>query len=39
MKVGKSKDDILPSQSIQGAEDYQGQRIPRSLTAAFEEFN
>ncbi len=37
MKAGKSKDDILKAQSIPGAEDFQGQGIQRSLTAAYEE--
>ena len=37
LKAGKSKDDILKAQSIPGAEDFQGQGIQRSLTAAYEE--
>jgi len=37
MKAGKSKEDILKAQSIPGAEDFQGQGIQRSLTAAYEE--
>jgi glyoxylase-like metal-dependent hydrolase (beta-lactamase superfamily II) len=37
IKSGKSKEDILKAQSIPGAEDFQGQGIQRSLTAAFEE--
>jgi len=37
IKAGKSKEDILKAQSIPGAEDFQGQGIQRSLTAAFEE--
>ena len=37
IKSGKSKEDILTAQSIPGAEDFQGQGIQRSLTAAFEE--
>lgn len=37
IKAGKSKDDILKAQSIPGAEDFQGQGIQRSLTAAYEE--
>lgn len=39
MKAGKSKEDILKAQSIPGAEDFQGQGIQRSLTAAFEELS
>lgn len=37
IKAGKTKEDILKIQSIPGAEDFQGQGIQRSLTAAFEE--
>jgi cyclase len=37
IKAGKSKEDVLKAQSIPGAEDFQGQGIQRSLTAAFEE--
>ncbi len=37
IKSRKSKEDILKAQSIPGAEDFQGQGIQRSLTAAFEE--
>lgn len=37
IKAGKSKEDILKAQSIPGAEDFQGQGIQRSLTAAYEE--
>jgi glyoxylase-like metal-dependent hydrolase (beta-lactamase superfamily II) len=37
IKSGKSKDDILKAVSIPGAEDFQGQGIQRSLTAAYEE--
>jgi cyclase len=37
MKAGKSKEEILKAQSIPGAEDFQGQGIQRSLTAAYEE--
>lgn len=37
MKAGKSKDEISKAQSIPGAEDFQGQGIQRSLTAAYEE--
>jgi len=37
IKSGKSKDDIMKSVSIPGAEEFQGQGIQRSLTAAFEE--
>lgn len=39
MKAGKSKEDILKAQNIPGAEDFQGQGIQRSLTAAYEELN
>lgn len=39
MKAGKSKEDILKAQSIPGAEDFQGQGIQRSLTAAYEELS
>lgn len=39
MKAGKSKEDILKVQSIPGAEDFQGQGIQRSLTAAYEELS
>lgn len=37
IKSGKSKDDIMKALSIPGAEEFQGQGIQRSLTAAFEE--
>jgi glyoxylase-like metal-dependent hydrolase (beta-lactamase superfamily II) len=37
IKSGKSKDDILKAVSIPGAEEFQGQGITRSLTAAYEE--
>lgn len=37
IKAGKSKEDILKAGSIPGAEDFQGQGIQRSLTAAYEE--
>ena len=37
IKSGKSKDDILKAESIPGAEDFKGQGIQRSLTAAYEE--
>ncbi|MFA6946887.1 MAG: MBL fold metallo-hydrolase [Pedobacter sp.] len=37
MKTGKSKEEILKAASIPGAEDFQGQGIQRSLTAAYEE--
>jgi glyoxylase-like metal-dependent hydrolase (beta-lactamase superfamily II) len=37
IKSGKSKDDILKVVSIPGAEEFQGQGIQRSLTAAYEE--
>ncbi len=37
IKSRKTKEDILKAQSIPGAEDFQGQGIQRSLTAAFEE--
>jgi glyoxylase-like metal-dependent hydrolase (beta-lactamase superfamily II) len=37
IKSGKSKDDILKAVSIPGAEEFQGQGIVRSLTAAYEE--
>lgn len=37
IKAGKSKEDILKAASIPGAEDFQGQGIQRSLTAAYEE--
>jgi glyoxylase-like metal-dependent hydrolase (beta-lactamase superfamily II) len=37
IKSGKSKDDILKAVSIPGAEEFQGQGIQRSLTAAYEE--
>lgn len=37
VKAGKSKEDILKTVSIPGAEDFQGQGILRSLTAAYEE--
>jgi cyclase len=37
MKAGKTKEDIFKTQSIPGAEDFQGQGIQRSLTAAYEE--
>lgn len=37
IKAGKSKEDILKANSIPGAEDFQGQGIQRSLTAAYEE--
>lgn len=37
IKSGKSKEDILKATSIPGAEDFQGQGIQRSLTAAYEE--
>jgi glyoxylase-like metal-dependent hydrolase (beta-lactamase superfamily II) len=39
IKAGKSKEDVLKAQSIPGAEDFQGQGIQRSLTAAFEELS
>jgi glyoxylase-like metal-dependent hydrolase (beta-lactamase superfamily II) len=39
IKTGKSKEDVLKAQSIPGAEDFQGQGIQRSLTAAFEELS
>ncbi|MDP3470052.1 MAG: MBL fold metallo-hydrolase [Daejeonella sp.] len=39
IKAGKSKDDILKAQTIPGAEDFQGQGIQRSLTAAYEELS
>ena len=37
IKSGKSKDDILKAENIPGAEDFKGQGIQRSLTAAYEE--
>lgn len=37
IKSGKSKDDILKAEGIPGAEDFKGQGIQRSLTAAYEE--
>jgi len=37
IKAGKTKEDILKTQIIPGAEDFQGQGIQRSLTAAYEE--
>ncbi|MES3017126.1 MAG: MBL fold metallo-hydrolase [Bacteroidota bacterium] len=36
-KAGKSKEEILKATSIPGAEDFKGQGIERSLTAAYEE--
>jgi len=36
-KAGKTKEQILKATSIPGAEDYKGQGIERSLTAAYEE--
>lgn len=38
-KAGKSKEEILKATSIPGAEDYKGQGIERSLTAAYEELS
>jgi glyoxylase-like metal-dependent hydrolase (beta-lactamase superfamily II) len=37
IKSGKTKDDIMKAVSIPGAEEFQGQGILRSLTAAYEE--
>ena len=37
IKAGKSKEDILKATSIPGAEEWTGQGIERSLTAAYEE--
>ena len=37
IKAGKSKEDILKAESVPGAEDFKGQGIQRSLTAAYEE--
>lgn len=39
IKAGKSKEEIIKANSIPGAEDYQGQGIQRSLTAAYEELS
>jgi glyoxylase-like metal-dependent hydrolase (beta-lactamase superfamily II) len=38
-KAGKSKEEILKATSIPGAEDYKGQGIERSLTAAYDELS
>ncbi|HEY0898543.1 MAG TPA: MBL fold metallo-hydrolase [Sphingobacteriaceae bacterium] len=37
IKAGKSKDEILAIQAIQGASEWQGDGIQRSLSAAYEE--
>jgi glyoxylase-like metal-dependent hydrolase (beta-lactamase superfamily II) len=37
LKAGKSKEDIMKADRIPGAEEYQGQGIERSLTAALQE--
>lgn len=37
IKAGKTKEEILKAESVPGAEDFQGQGIQRSLTAAYEE--
>lgn len=38
-KAGKSKEEILKATSIPGAEDFKGQGIERSLTAAYDELS
>ena len=38
-KAGKSKEEILKSTVIPGAEDFKGQGIERSLTAAYDELS
>lgn len=38
-KAGKSREDILKTTAIPGAEDFKGQGIERSLTAAYEELS
>ncbi|MEO8794706.1 MAG: MBL fold metallo-hydrolase [Daejeonella sp.] len=37
IKAGKSKEEILKAEMIPGADDFKGQGIERSLTAAYEE--
>jgi len=37
--AGKSKEEILKATSIPGAEDYKGQGLARSLTAAYDELS
>jgi cyclase len=37
LKAGKSKEEIMKAERIPGAEEYQGQGIERSLTAALQE--
>jgi glyoxylase-like metal-dependent hydrolase (beta-lactamase superfamily II) len=39
LKAGKSKEEIMKADRIPGAEEYQGQGIERSLTAALQELS
>ena len=39
LKAGKSKEEIMKADKIPGAEEYQGQGIERSLTAALQELS
>jgi hypothetical protein len=39
IKDGKSEEDIMKIQSIEGAEEWQGNGIQRSLSAAYQELS